>query len=144
MRLVIASGALAVALAAVSPVAAQQAPSGASGAGAPSGPPAPTLPQTLARDEQGRATVRAVRVTTPMRVDGKLDEAIYSTVQPASDYIQMEPSGGQVASEKTEVWVFFDKDNLYVSFRAWESQPERMIVNEMRRDSNNIRQGDSA
>ena len=78
-----------------------------------------------------------------MHIDGKLDEAIYTTVRPASDYIQMEPNGGQVASEKTEVWVFFDKDNLYVSFRAWESQPERMIVNEMRRDSNNIRQGDS-
>jgi len=53
------------------------------------GPPAPTLPQTLARDDQGRATVRAVRVTTPVRVDGKLDEAIYSSVQPATDFIQM-------------------------------------------------------
>ena len=78
-----------------------------------------------------------------MRIDGKLDEPLYTTVQPASDFIQMEPSGGQVATEKTEVWVSFDRDNLYVGFRAWESQPDRMIANEMRRDSNNIRQGDS-
>jgi hypothetical protein len=55
----------------------------------------------------------------------------------------MEPQAGQPASERTEVWIFYDKDNVYVSFRAWESQPDRMIVNEMRRDSNNIRQGDS-
>ena len=55
----------------------------------------------------------------------------------------MEPNGGQVASERTEVWVAFDHENLYVSFRAWESQPDRMIANEMRRDSGNIRQGDS-
>ncbi len=66
-----------------------------------------------------------------------------STVQPASDFIQMEPNGGQTATEKTEVWVAFDRDNLYVSFRAWESEPDRTIANEMRRDSNNIRQGDS-
>jgi hypothetical protein len=107
------------------------------------GPPPPTLPQSLARDEQGRATIRAVRVTTPMRIDGRLDEAIYASVEPGSDFIQMEPNGGQVASEKTEVWIFYDRDNVYVSFRAWESQPSRTIANEMRRDSNNIRQGDS-
>ena len=106
-------------------------------------PPAPELPQTLSRDDSGRATIRAVRVTTPMRVDGKLDEAIYTSVQPASDFIQMEPRGGQTATEKTEVWVFYDQNNVYVSFRAWESAPEKMIANEMRRDSGNIRQGDS-
>ena len=38
---------------------------------------------------------------------------------------------------------FYDNSNIYVTFRAWESQPERAVVNEMRRDSNNIRQGDS-
>ena len=91
----------------------------------PTSPPAPTLPFTISRDDQGRATVRAVRVTTPMRIDGQLDEAIYTQVQPASDFIQMEPHGGQPATEKTEVWVFFDEDNVYVVFRCWESQPER-------------------
>jgi hypothetical protein len=107
------------------------------------GPPVPTLPQTLSRDDQGRATIRAVRVTTPVHVDGRLDEAIYQTVVPASDFIQMEPNGGQTATEKTEVWLLFDRDNVYVTFRAWESQPDRSIANEMRRDSGNIRQGDS-
>ena len=66
-----------------------------------------------------------------MRVDGKLDEAIYGRVHPASGFIQMEPQAGQPGSEKTEVWVFYDKDNVYVSFRVWESQPERRIVNEL-------------
>ena len=112
-------------------------------AGGPTTPVPPMLPETISRDDQGRATVRAVRVTAPMRTDGRLDEAIYSSVEPASGFIQMEPNAGQLATEKTEVWVFFDSDNLYVSFRAWESQPDRMIANEMRRDSNNIRQGDS-
>ena len=109
----------------------------------PAGPPPPTLPATISRDNQGRATVRAVRVTTPMRTDGKLDEAIYTMVQPASGFIQMEPQAGQPSTEKTEVWVFYDKDNVYVSFRVWESDPGKAIVNEMRRDSSNIRQGDS-
>jgi hypothetical protein len=128
--------------ASVLPLAAQQ-PTARTPTPVPAGPPPPTPPETISRDDQGRATVRAVRLTTPMHIDGKLDEAIYSTVQPASGFIQMEPQGGQPASERTDVWIFFDKDNVYVTFKAWESQPERMIVNEMRRDSNNIRQGDS-
>ena len=44
----------------------------------------------------------------------------------------------QPATEKTEVWVFFDEDNVYVSARAWDSHPERMVENEMRRDNRNL------
>jgi len=105
------------------------------------GPPPPVLPATMVRDEQGRTTVRAIRLTEPLRVDGRLDEAVYTTLQPISDFIQIEPSGGQPATEKTELWIFFDQSNVYVSVRAWESHPERLIANEMRRDSMNILQG---
>lgn len=115
----------------------------AAGGAGPLQPPAPVLPDTISRDTEGHATVRAVRVTTPIRLDGRLDEAVYTTVHPASGFIQMEPKGGEPATEHTDVWVFFDEDNLYVTFRAEESHPERMIANEMRRDSGNIRQGDS-
>jgi hypothetical protein len=106
------------------------------------GPPPPALPETIARDEQGRITIRAVRVSTRISVDGQIDEAIYNSAHPFSDFIQMEPNGGQPASEKTEVWLLYDASNVYVTMRAWESQPDRMIANEMRRDSNNIRMGD--
>jgi uncharacterized protein DUF5916 len=90
----------------------------------------------------GKVTIRALRLAEPLRIDGRLDEPLYSDANPISDFVQMEPNGGSAASEKTEVWVAFDQRNFYVSFRAWESHPERMIANEMRRDSNNIRQGD--
>src|SRR5262245_48645276 len=90
----------------------------------------------------GKTTIHATRLSAPLRIDGRLDEAIYDSVVPVSDFVQMEPNGGKPASEKTDVWIAFDQRNVYVSMRAWESQPERMIANEMRRDSNNIRQGD--
>jgi hypothetical protein len=90
----------------------------------------------------GKTTIRATRLSAPLRVDGHLDEPLYDNVVPVSDFVQMEPNGGKPASEKTDVWIAFDQRNVYVSMRAWESQPERMIANEMRRDSNNIRQGD--
>ena len=106
------------------------------------GPPAPAPPDVISRDASGRATLRAVRLTSPIRLDGALDEAVYETVPPISDFIQQEPQEGAPATEKTEVWLLFDDDRVYVSFRCWESQPERLIANEMRRDNNNIFQND--
>jgi hypothetical protein len=107
------------------------------------GPPAPALPATVSRDEQGRTTVRAVRLTEPLRVDGRLDEPIYASVVPMSDFIQNDPAVGEPATERTDVWISFDADNIYVTVRAFESQPDRMIVNEMRRDSNAITQNEN-
>ncbi|MCE2540862.1 MAG: hypothetical protein J4G16_10885, partial [Acidobacteria bacterium] len=44
------------------------------------GPPPPVAPEIVARDAAGRATVRAVRLNAPLRVDGVLDDGIYETV----------------------------------------------------------------
>jgi hypothetical protein len=108
-----------------------------------SGPPAPIAPAIVARDAEGRISIRAVRLTSELNIDGQIDEAAYDGLEPISDFIQMEPAAGQPATEKTDIWLFFDQNNVYVTMRAWESQPDRLIANEMRRDSNNIRQGDS-
>jgi hypothetical protein len=107
------------------------------------GPPPPDLPATVTRDETGRTTVRAVGLAEPLRVDGNLDESLYTSATPISDFIQAEPAAGQPATERTEVWVSYDRDNVYVSLRAFESQPDRMIVNEMRRDGGSISQNES-
>src|SRR5215208_1826193 len=104
-------------------------------------PPLPIAPAVIARDASGGATVRAVRVTTPPRLDGVLDEAFYTSVLPISDFIQQEPEQGSPATEKTEMWVAFDEDNIYVSFRCWESEPDQIVANEMRRDGPNLWQG---
>jgi len=106
------------------------------------GPAAPVAPAVISRDASGRATVRATRIATPLRIDGRLDEAVYRDVLPLSDFIQNDPKEGAPASEKTEVWLFFDDDNVYVVGRCWETQPERISANEMRRDHFNIVQND--
>jgi hypothetical protein len=85
-------------------------------------------------------TIRAVRVDA-MTIDGRLDEEIYRTVQPVSNFVQSEPEEGQPATEKTEVWVAFDRENFYVSFRNWETRPDRVVAKDMRRDGS-IWQGD--
>ncbi|NOT25911.1 MAG: carbohydrate binding family 9 domain-containing protein [Acidobacteria bacterium] len=89
-----------------------------------------------------RRAVTAYPVTTPITIDGTLNEAFYRTVQPASDFIQIEPQDGAPATEKTEMWIGFDRDTLYLSFRCWESRMDRVVAKEMRRDNSAIWGGD--
>ena len=106
------------------------------------GPAPPVSPAVISRDAAGRATVRALRLSTPLRIDGQLDEGVYQSVPSFSGFIQTEPVSGVSPTEQTEVWVFFDRDQVYVSVRCWESHPERIVANEMRRDHMNIIQND--
>ena len=102
------------------------------------GPPPPESPAVIARDESGRVTIRAVRVSTPLQIDGRLDEAVYAVVPAMSDFVQQEPREGAPASEKTEIWFLFDDEYVYVVARSWETEPERIVATEMRRDGGAI------
>ena len=102
----------------------------------------PAWAQTAPAAEAERLTVTAVRLAAPLNVDGRLDEAVYASTQPTSDFVQTEPDSGTPASERTDIWVTFDQDNVYVSVRAFESRPDLMVANEMRRDSFNILQNE--
>ena len=108
------------------------------------GPPAPVAPAVMNRDEAGRTTVRAIPLAEGLRLDGVLDEPVYETVPPITGFIQQVPDIGAPATERTEAWILFDDTNVYVSARVWDSAPEsQWIANEMRRDTNQLRQNDT-
>ncbi len=102
------------------------------------GPPPPTPPATVARGEDGRVTMRAIRLSEPLTLDGVLDETVYGANPPVSDFAQQYPNSGEPATEQTEVWIFFDSRNVYVGVRCWDSRPDLIVANEMRRDNRNI------
>ena len=107
------------------------------------GPPPPIPPATMSRDAENHVTVRALRVSEPLTLDGRLDEAIYGA-PPITGFIQTEPEEGEPATEKTEAWVSFDEENVYVSARVWDSAPEsEWIANEMRRNGTSLPNNDS-
>ena len=108
------------------------------------GPPPPTPPEVMSRNDQGAATLRAVRVTEPITLDGRLDEPAYQAVQAITGFIQNVPDEGAPATEKTEAWILFDEQNIYVGGRVWDSAPpSEWVANEMRRDANQLRQNDN-
>ncbi|MGE0447815.1 MAG: hypothetical protein AB7P99_21500, partial [Vicinamibacterales bacterium] len=98
-------------------------------------PPPPEAPDVIRRGENGQATLRATRVATPLRIDGRLDEEVYRTVQTIGGFIQTIPDNGQPATQRTEAWVLFDNRFLYVSARCFDERPQsQWLANDMRRD----------
>ena len=97
----------------------------------------------FAQSPKPAPTIRAYRVSQPIRVDGKLDEEIYKATPAISNFVQQEPNEFQPATERTDAWIFFDNDNIYVSARNYETHPERRVANEMRRDTGQLRQNDT-
>lgn len=83
----------------------------------------PSRPQY---DHQRDAPVAsAARVTTPIRLDGSLDEAGWSAAQPITDFRQLDPREGQPISERTEIRVLFGEEALYVGASMYDRQGPR-------------------
>ncbi len=104
------------------------------------GPPAPVAPAVITRDSTGQATVRAIKLAAPLKLDGLLDDAVYTSAAPFDGMIQVVPDYGKPASEKSEIWIMYDRENMYLSCRCWDaSPPEEWVVNELRRDTGGLR-----
>ena len=89
------------------------------------------------------ATVRAIKLSDDIHLDGRLDEPVYQTVPPITDFIQQMPDEGAPATEKTEAWIMFDSTHIYVSGRMWDSAPpSEWVASEMRRDTRQLREDD--
>jgi hypothetical protein len=72
----------------------------------------------------GEAPVaEALRVTEPIRIDGRLDEAAWAAATPVTTFTQVTPDEGQPASERTEVRILFDADALYIGARMYDRSP---------------------
>jgi len=80
------------------------------------------------------AQVNAVRLNESVEVDGQLTESIWRSFPPISDFKQREPNQGEAPSEKTDVWVAYDQDALYIAARLYDSSPDSIMALLDRRD----------
>jgi hypothetical protein len=107
------------------------------------GPPAPVAPEVITRGANGQATVRALKLSSPLKVDGLLDDDVYAREKPFGGLIQVTPRYGEEQTERSDVWIMYDDTHIYVTCKCYDSAPPgEWIVNELRRDTNGLRQND--
>ena len=78
----------------------------------------------------------AVRLEDGERIelDGRLDEAVWQQAVPATDFIQQDPVFGGTPTERTEVRIVFTSESLYMGVICFDSEPDRLLGNTMKRD----------
>ncbi|MEE2877139.1 MAG: DUF5916 domain-containing protein [Candidatus Neomarinimicrobiota bacterium] len=87
-------------------------------------------------DNAPRRTIEAKDIGTErIRLDGILDEAVWESVSPATGFIQEDPKEGAPSTETSEVYVLYDKDNLYIGARLYDSDPSGILAYQKRRDA---------
>ncbi len=77
--------------------------------------------------------ITAVRAQTSPRIDGVI-EPLWARADSATGFTQVFPNEGKPITEKTVVYVLYDYQNLYVAFKCYDSQPEKLVLRVGSRD----------
>jgi hypothetical protein len=85
-----------------------------------------------------RPTLRALRVSAPPVLDGRLDDAAWQSAPVATDFVQRSPDPGQPSVQRTEARVTYDNDAIYVAIRAFDTAPDSIASQLARRDAASI------
>ncbi len=70
----------------------------------------------------------------PPTVDGRLDDSCWELVDWGTDFVQWEPETGAAPSEQTGFKILYDEEALYLAYRAYDSEPQRIANLLERRD----------
>ena len=78
--------------------------------------------------------VYAVKTLTPPVLDGLLNDSVWNSAIPISDFLQQEPVAGNPATKKTTVRILYDEDNIYVSFMCYDNEPNKIVARALKLD----------
>lgn len=77
----------------------------------------------------------SVRISGPSpRIDGRLDDAVWTAARPLDDFVQLRPIEGAAPSERTIIFVMHDDEALYIGARLLRSNPDDISRTVTRRD----------
>ncbi len=78
-------------------------------------------PDSVTVGTVARPIANAVRRTSPIVVDGRIDEDAWKTAEVISDFRQFQPTEGARASQRTEVRILYDDQAIYIGARLYDS-----------------------
>ncbi len=78
--------------------------------------------------------IHAYKINQAIEPDGKLTESAWIRAEHISNFTQRELNEGKPATERTEVAILYDDDNLYVGVWCYDKNPGRIVAQKMKRD----------
>ena len=84
--------------------------------------------------QEQNSIIKALYVEEKINIDGNLIESAWNAAVPIIDFTQRELNEGQKATEKTELKMLYDKNNIYIGIICFDSEPNKIIHNELKWD----------
>ena len=93
-----------------------------------------TLVAALNLNVEANKEIRPLLTHETIEIDRHLNEEDWTRAQIIDDFTQQSRDEGQPSSERTEVRMLYSTEKLYIRFECYDSEPEKVVANEMRRD----------
>ena len=95
-----------------------------------------SAPEGHARSLSPKKKIMVATTIDPsnLKIDGKIDEAVWQKLPRYDHFIQQEPLENQPPTEKTFVRVGYSKHALYLAIQAFDTHPETIVGRFTRRD----------
>ena len=95
-----------------------------------------TLPdQAIAQQDGTKKIYTTARITDkPPNIDGVLNDEAWQLVAWGTDFVQWQPNSGAAPTEQTAFKILYDDRNLYIAFKCYDSEPEKIVRRMSRRD----------
>jgi hypothetical protein len=81
-----------------------------------------------------RPRVTPTLATAPPVIDGKLDEPLWKIAARVDRFVQQRPTEGGAPTDRTNVYLAYDRDTLYFAFHVYYSDLSLMRANRVDRD----------
>ena len=85
-----------------------------------------------------KKSVTALRTGTAPKIDGVIDEAVWSNCPVATDFIGYNPYNGIASKNRTEVRLLYDDNSLYIAAIMYDACPDSIFTELGPRDSQDI------
>jgi len=71
---------------------------------------------------------------TPPRIDGIIDDNVWDLVDWSGNYVEWSPDENTTPSQATKLKILYNDKNLYIAFRCYDQEPEKIVSRLSRRD----------
>ena len=86
--------------------------------------------------EQAAKNLNIPRAAQAPVIDGDLSDAAWANAAHLDEFLQATPIEYRAASERTETYVTYDENAVYIGFFAHDSQPENITANVLEQEGN--------
>lgn len=94
----------------------------------------PAFTQTNTEAEQKTIVIKRLEDNQTIRLDGIINEAFWLNMEPISDFVMKVPIEGGQPTERTEVRIAYDRENLYMAVILYDKEPEKIKAFQKKRD----------